>query len=111
MELYAIIRALDRIYRLFKKGKIEHQKIVIYTDSAYVINNISNAYYWRDNGWNGISGPIKNKELWKRLLSFISVMDVSFVKVRGHSGVKFNEIADLLAKNEVIKIKERVKYR
>ncbi len=111
MELYAVIRALERINRLFHHGKIVRQQVYIYSDSAYVINNIRNAYYWFKNNWIGTTGEIKNKDLWSRLLELLKQIDVSFVKVRGHSGIKYNEIADLLAKNEVIKLKERMKHR
>lgn len=44
-----------------------------------------------------------NKELWEKLFEEICTFDsVEFIKVKGHGGNKYNEIADNLANKEAI---------
>ena len=40
---------------------------------------------------------MKNKELWVELDNYVSIHDVKFSWVKGHSGHEQNEIADQLA--------------
>ena len=40
---------------------------------------------------------VKNKELWEELDKYVSIHDVKFDWVKGHSGHEQNEIADQLA--------------
>ena len=41
--------------------------------------------------------PIENKDLWEALLNLIKKYNPTFIKVKGHSGDKYNEEADKLA--------------
>ena len=133
MELRAVINGLTVI-----KGQlpIKEAKIVVHTDSAYIVNCIV-AKWWfnwvvRSNGaWlTSSKKPVENAEYWRELLSLCSStyhqvaavkggrpwvgmanqedadaikkschggLDVSFIKVKGHSGVPLNERADALA--------------
>lgn len=94
MEVKACIEALKTLKR--KDIPIE-----VYTDSAYLCNCINQKWYakWRKNGWkNSKREPVENKQLWVELLEYVEVLeDITFIKVKGHSGVELNELADELA--------------
>lgn len=94
MELTAIIEALKRI-------KKKHIPIEIYSDSAYIVNCFNDKWYvkWRKNGWkNSQRKPVENKDLWEELIQLVeSFKDIEFIKVKGHAGIEFNELADALA--------------
>lgn len=95
MELKAAIEGLKAI----KKSS----KIIIHTDSKYVMEGITNWIEgWKKNGWKtSHKKPVKNVELWQELDLFVSKHEVSWKWVKGHSGNKYNEIADLLAVNAI----------
>jgi len=93
MELTAIIEPLQSL-------QID-KEVTIYCDSDYIVKSVNNCYYknWQSNGWKTTAGkPVANKDLWEKLLNLISKHDVKFIKVKGHSGDKFNERCDKLAK-------------
>jgi ribonuclease HI len=93
MELTACIKALEEI-------KSTKYPIEIYTDSAYLYNCIQQKWYekWEQNGWkNSKKLPIENKDLWEKLLNLIKKYNPTFIKVKGHSGDKYNDEADKLA--------------
>ena len=53
---------------------------------------------WIKKGWKTAGKtPVKNVELWKRLLSAKEKHEVEFVWVKGHAGHEFNERCDSLA--------------
>jgi ribonuclease HI len=53
---------------------------------------------WQRNGWRTASKQaVKNQDLWQRLAEEAARHNVSFKRVRGHTGVELNERADLLA--------------
>ena len=41
--------------------------------------------------------PVKNVDLWKRLLAAIENHEIEFVWIKGHAGHEFNERCDRLA--------------
>jgi len=97
MELTACIRSLEQI----KSGKYT---IEVYTDSAYLVNCMQKKWHaaWLRNGWlNAARKPVENRDLWEKLLSLTSLYKVKFIKVAGHSGNKFNERADALARQGI----------
>ncbi|MDA7705313.1 ribonuclease HI [Rickettsiales bacterium] len=93
MELKAVIEAL----KIIKKNI----KIQIYTDSSYVKDGITKwIFNWKKNGWkNSKKQEVKNANLWQELDALVQQYDVEFFWVKGHSGDKYNEIADELARN------------
>ncbi|MBN1153285.1 ribonuclease HI [candidate division KSB1 bacterium] len=104
MELTACIQGLNKI------AEYATQKaITVYSDSTYVVDTLNNKWYvtWQSNGWRTSAGsPVKNKELWTKLLSAIQKLTdlgctVSFHHVKGHSGNPGNEFADSLANSKV----------
>lgn len=71
----------------------------IMTDSAYTMNCITKwVKGWVRRGWKTSSGePVKNKEYIQRLYKACSMHDIEWVKVKGHSGIYYNDLADELA--------------
>ena len=66
--------------------------VKVYSDSQYLVQTIN-------SNWN-INA---NKELWEKLFEEIRTFDsVEFIKVKGHGGNKYNEIADNLANKEAV---------
>lgn len=52
----------------------------------------------KKRGWRKKGGEIKNLELWKELDKLVVIQeDLKIVKVKAHTGIKGNEIADMLA--------------
>jgi ribonuclease HI len=100
MELMASICALKNSGVYLEKG--DFTKIVIYTDSQYIVTNYRNAMFgWPKMQWrNRLGKPIANAHLWKDLVRAIKNARkfVEFVKVKGHSKDKHNKAADKLAK-------------
>ena len=88
MELMAPIMALKKI-----KKKSE---IIIYTDSKYVKNGITDwIKKWKTNNWKSSNKkPVKNKDLWVRLDNCCSKHTVVWKWVKAHAGNEFNNIAD-----------------
>ena len=101
MELTAVVKAAKWLV-LFHNTK---EKVIFHLDSAYIINCYEQKWYtkWIQNNWMTTKNePVKNKELWEKLIVIFEQPNFHFIKVKGHSGEKGNEIADKLA-NEGIK--------
>ena len=101
MEMTAVIKAAEWI-TLYHYNK---DKITFYIDSAYIINCYKEKWYikWIQNDWKtSRKVPVKNKELWEKLIIIFEQPNFHFEKVEGHNGIKGNEIADKLA-NEGVK--------
>jgi len=105
MELTAVIEALKRVKR-------RDIPIEVYSDSAYIVNCFNDKWYvkWRRNGWiNSRGQPVENKDLWEELINLVESFDnIEFVKVKGHSGVEFNERADQLANQGIEELLKEV---
>ena len=71
-----------------------------YSDSQYVIKAFTDSWIsgWVRRGWkNSQKQPVKNVDLWKRLIAAVEPHDVAFHWVRGHAGHPENERCDQLA--------------
>jgi ribonuclease HI len=91
MELMAAIEAL--------KVLKEPCQVNLTTDSKYVMQGITSWIdNWKKNNWkNAAKKNVKNKDLWIELDNYVSIHDVKWSWVKGHSGHEQNEIADQLA--------------
>ena len=91
MELQAAIEGL----KLLKEVCI----VNLTTDSKYVMQGITSwIKKWKINKWkNSNKKDVKNKELWIELDKLCIKHDVRWNWVKGHTGHKQNEIADILA--------------
>ncbi len=91
MELMAPIMALKKI-----KNKSE---IIIYTDSRYVKDGITDwIKKWKLNNWKSSNKkPVKNKDLWVKLDNSCQKHKIIWKWVKAHAGNKFNNLVDELA--------------
>ena len=92
MEMTAVIQGLFNCNN--------NDKIIIFTDSKYVINGITTwINNWKDNDWKTSNKKeVKNKDLWILIDTLLQTKNVSFKYVKAHSGDYYNERADTLAK-------------
>jgi ribonuclease HI len=95
MELMAVIKSLQALNRPCK--------VKIYTDSKYVQNGmLSWLEGWKKNNWkNSQKQPVKNVDLWQMLDIESQKHEIEWLWVKGHSGDKYNEMADELANKGV----------
>ncbi|MBO7701803.1 MAG: ribonuclease HI [Eggerthellaceae bacterium] len=71
-----------------------------YSDSQYVVKAFTDHWIpgWIKRGWkNSQKQPVKNVDLWKRLIAAVEPHEVTFHWVRGHAGHEENERCDALA--------------
>src|SRR5215472_8045786 len=95
MELMAAIQALEALKR--------PMKVSLHTDSKYLLDGITKwVEGWQRNGWKtAAKKPVKNDDLWRRLIEAMKPHDVSWVWVKGHAGDPGNERADALARRGI----------
>lgn len=94
MELTAVLEALKAL-------KVRDWNVVIYSDSAYVVNAVQKEWLskWQANGWkNSKKEEVANQDLWMELIQLMKINRVRLEKVRGHSGDELNERCDVLAR-------------
>ncbi len=92
MELMAAIIGLEALTKACE--------VDLYSDSQYLVNAFNQHWIdgWVKKGWKrGKNEPVKNKELWQRLLLAKEKHQVSFHWVKGHAGHEMNERCDQLA--------------
>ena len=92
MELMAAIVGLEALNRPCQ--------VELYSDSKYLTDAFNQHWIdsWVAKNWNrGKSGPVKNIDLWKRLLKAKEPHQVKFIWVKGHAGHPENERCDALA--------------
>lgn len=92
MELLAAIVGLEALIRPCD--------VTLYSDSQYLVKAFNDHWLegWIKKGWKrGKNEPVKNVDLWKRLLAAMEPHNVEFVWVKGHAGHPQNERCDELA--------------
>lgn len=89
MELMAVIAGLEAL-------KKEGLKIVVYSDSQYVVKAVQEG--WLKN-WvaTDFKGGKKNKDLWLYYYELSKINHIRFVWVRGHADNAHNNRCDELA--------------
>jgi ribonuclease HI len=95
MELMAAIQALEALTR--------PAEVRMFTDSKYVLDGITRWLPgWQRNGWKTASRqPVKNVDLWQRLVAAAAQHQVRWTWVKGHNGNPGNERADELARQGI----------
>ncbi|MEE0955851.1 MAG: ribonuclease HI [Eubacterium sp.] len=94
MELMGAITGLEAL-------KMPCQ-VEAYSDSQYLVNAFNQHWIdsWMKKGWKrGKNEPVKNTDLWKRLLEAAAPHQIKWIWVKGHAGHEFNERCDNLATN------------
>lgn len=92
MELLAAIVGLEALNRPCK--------VKLYSDSQYLVKAFNDHWIdsWIKKGWKrGKNEPVKNVDLWKRLMKAKEQHEVEFIWVKGHAGHEQNERCDELA--------------
>ncbi len=92
MELMAAIAGLEALNRPCQ--------VELYSDSKYLVDAFNQHWIdgWIKKGWKrGKNEPVKNIDLWKRLLKAKESHQVRFIWVKGHAGHPQNERCDELA--------------
>jgi|ERR1035437_3938589 ribonuclease HI len=106
MELRAVILGLSNL-------KAKDKKVIIYSDSTYVVNSINKGWVfdWEKKKFHNRT----NSDLWIEFLKlYREFKEIEMVWVKGHNGDEENENCDVLAtsiiKNSSISKKEDVGY-
>jgi ribonuclease HI len=88
MELLGVIIGLEAL-------KKNNCKVVVYTDSRYVVDAIEKGwvFQWESKGFK----KKKNPDLWIRFLKIYRKHTVRFVWIKGHASNPENEVCDRLA--------------
>ena len=92
MELMAAITGLEALNRPCE--------VELYSDSKYLTDAFNQHWIdsWIKKGWKrGKNEPVKNVDLWKRLLMAAKPHNIHFIWVKGHDGHPENERCDHLA--------------
>jgi ribonuclease HI len=95
MELTAVIRGLETL--------AEPSRVRVVTDSQYVVKGMTEwIHTWQRQGWKTAARePVKNRELWEKLLALSRRHQISWEWIRGHNGHPENERADFLARQAI----------
>lgn len=99
MELLAVIKGLEALK--------ESCSVNVYSDSSYVVNAFELGWLkgWMANAWRTADNkPVKNMELWQRLVDLCGKHLVTFNKVKGHSTDELNNRCDKIAREEIAKL-------
>ena len=96
MELTGAISAISFVS---KNNFTTGEKILIHTDSSYVINGITKwVHGWRKNNWlTSQKEEVLNRDLWEKLFSLTAGKKIEWRYVAGHSGTPGNERCDEIA--------------
>ena len=88
MELLAVIDAL----KMLKKNKL---KVIIYTDSKYVVDSVEKkwVFKWKTTNFKNK----KNVDLWLDFLKLFDKNTIKFNWIKGHNNHPQNEKCDKLA--------------
>lgn len=100
MEMLAVFKALEEVAEL----GIRDYSITLYSDSAYVINGITEwVYGWQKNDWKKADKkPVLNKDMWQDLVRIKHFVETDnklfFEHIKAHAGHVYNERVDDIAR-------------
>ena len=96
MELTAAIEGLNALKRPCH--------VTLSTDSRYVMDGLTKWIKgWQKNGWKtAAKQPVKNADLWQKLIDAAKPHRIEWVWVKGHAGHPDNERADTLASDAAV---------
>jgi len=92
MELTAVIQSLQTLKKPCR--------VTLYSDSKYIVDamNLGWVNKWMRAGWvKADKAPVKNVDLWKKLVELLKIHTVTWVWVKGHSDNELNSRCDELA--------------
>ena len=91
------------LWAFLKYGNKENQ-IIIYSDSAYCVNTLTNwMFSWEKNNWKKSDNKTpENLDLIKPFFNYLKSGNiVELKKVKGHAENKWNNMADQLATGKI----------
>ncbi len=97
MELMGVITGLEAL----KKGV----RVEVYTDSKYVSDAFNKSWiqgWLRSDFRRNTKNPVKNVDLWERLLKASEGKEVNYNWIKGHAGHPENERCDSMAVNAAL---------
>lgn len=100
MELLAAIKGLEALK--------EPCLVNLYSDSQYLVDAFNKDWIseWIERGWKTAGKtPVKNVDLWEKLITLTKIHRVEFIKVKGHSDNEYNNKCDKIAVDEYKKNK------
>lgn len=92
MELRAAIAALELLS--------EPCKVHLHSDSKYLVHAVTQGWIggWQQRKWlTSDKKPVKNQDLWQRLIQSMAPHHIEWSWVKGHAGNRENERCDELA--------------
>lgn len=100
MELRAAIEGLTALTKPCE--------VVLTTDSEYLRQGITRWLAgWKRNGWKtSARKPVKNADLWRALDEQAQRHRIEWRWVKGHSGHRENDMADLLANKAIDELRD-----
>ena len=101
VAITAAIRALQALR--------ESCAVQLFTDSQYLRKGITEwITSWKARGWKTKEKqPVKNVDLWQALDAAVAKHRVEWKWVKGHAGHRDNERCDVLAGDEMAKIRKQ----
>jgi ribonuclease HI len=95
MEMQAAIAALEFVVQTG-----QNQPILLYTDSEYLKNGITQWIKgWKKKGWKTAGGKaVLNQDLWEQL-DHLNTSAIEWRYIKGHSGDEGNERCDTIARS------------
>ena len=95
MELFAAIKAAESIQE-------PETPAIIFTKCSIVYGGMCSwLSRWKENGWKGSNGSVKNKDLWEQLDAACSGKSIHWIKVAGSFRHELRKRASSLATNAV----------
>lgn len=106
-EIHAFLIALSHLPN-------ELYKVTFYMDSEYVIKSILEYMpKWIENNWMGYAGPVKNKDLWLKVIDEFNrtpKLLKTYIHVKGHQKDRIREIFSDNIKDDVVEGNAIVDY-
>ncbi|MFT5280682.1 MAG: ribonuclease HI [Flavobacteriaceae bacterium] len=93
MELSAVLYALKSL------DPTEAEKVMIYSDSTYVIKGMTSwiENWYRNNWQTKAKTDVSNRDLWEKLYDVAKEFNISWQHIEAHAGIAGNERADTIA--------------
>ena len=105
------LKAILHVFELADKNPDTYYMVM--SDSAYCVNTINDwIFKWANNDWKKSNNqPIENPDLIQSLYKYLikDFWNCQVTKVRGHSNVLNNELADALATANINKYNKLIK--
>lgn len=111
MEMKALIESVNQLKKICEEKNIKFE-VEVYTDSAYIHDCKQQEWHknWIKNNWiNSKKEPVKNKELWEKIIPFFEDEHIHIFKVKGHSTNKWNNYVDEIAQYTADNFKKEIK--